>query len=286
MNFQSVARFLFILVMGTSGGCATVIKGLGQDVTFTSTPPGAEIYVNGKHVGRTPVTARVTHGKDKQVEARLDGYLTKQSTITTSFSGYSLCLLYFSLLGDLLTGSMFTVDVTSLHLRLDPIPSLVPAAPVPPNTPVPLPATNVSGKAKLLAVLEFKGKNLDRDVLDTLSDEVRGGALDGIQGRAVDVITRESMLAIQKDMGKGECTEGDCEVETGRNIGADYIVTGNVVLMDQTYVVTLKLLATDSGALKSTESAEAANRLELKRLLREKGRKLLVTVFGAGPARR
>jgi len=78
--------------------------------------------------------------------------------------------------------------------------------------------------AKRLAVLEFKGRGIEGDVLDAFSDEVRGGAVEGLAGRGVQVMTRENMMVLLKEMGKSGCSEGDCEVETARNIGADFVV--------------------------------------------------------------
>ena len=57
--------------------------------------------------------------------------------------------------------------------------------------------------------------------------------------------------------------EGECEVETGRNIGADLIIAGDVLKLDGQYLLTLKLYATDSGNLLSATEAEAAKGLTL-----------------------
>jgi TolB-like protein len=282
MAVETVTKFLLILLVGASAGCATLFKGFGQDVSFTSNPPGAEIYVDGVSAGKAPITKKISHGKDKQVEARLDGYLPKQSTVTASFSGYSLCLLWFSLLGDWITGSIFTVDNNSLHFRLDPIPSLTSGTPPPPPPPPP----PVRAKTKLLAVLEFKGKNLDNDLLDAFTDEVRGGAVNGLLGHGVEVFSRESTMVLLKNMGSLDCAEGDCEVETARNIGADFAVTGTVVLIEGTYAVTLKLHDVGKASLVGTESVEAASKIELKRALREAGRKIVTRLFITIPARR
>jgi hypothetical protein len=132
---------------------------------------------------------------------------------------------------------------------------------------------------KRLAVLEFQGKNLDQDVLMTFSDTIRGGALQGIEGHGVVVMTRENMLVLLKDMGKQECGEGDCEVETARNIGADYVISGKVVRMEQFYIVTLKLHETKGGSLLSADTVEGSSQVELMRLLREHARQLTTAAF-------
>jgi TolB-like protein len=319
MTLDTVAvRLLVALLVAASSGCATIIKGTGRDVVFTSTPAGASIYVQGKFVGRTPVIAKVDHGRDKVVVARMPGYEPRQATLTTHFSGHSLWLYPFALI-DLITGAMFTVDEGSLHLDLMPTAQMAQAAdrryapsgdpryaaPGDPrygpsgdpryapqtvrSPPAPVRQSMVSAAAqrgnKRLAVLEFQGRNLDQDILMTFSDTVRGGALQGLEGRGVVVMTRENMLVLLRDMGKKECSEGECEVETARNLGADYVVSGKVVRMEQIYVVTLKLHETVGGSLIGTDTVEAASQIDLLRSLRERARKLLTAAFspGTGP---
>ena len=310
-----VVRFVAALVVVAASGCATIIKGTGRDVTFTSNPKGASVYVKGKFVGRTPVIAKVDHGRDKVVEARMPGYAPAQSILTTSFSGHCLWLYPFALV-DALTGSMFTVDDGSLHLELEPLNQTAPgmdpryavsggdpryaapgmdpryAAPsgdpryAPASTsgpPVPVRQSAVSAAAqkgnKRMAVLEFAGKNLDQDILMTFSDTVRGGALQGIEGRGVMVMTRENMQVLLRDMGKQDCGEGECEVETARNIGADYVISGKVVRMEQIYVVTLKLHETQGGSLIGTDTVEASSQVDLLRSLHEHARQVTTNAF-------
>ena len=140
--------------------------------------------------------------------------------------------------------------------------------------------------SRRLAVLEFQGRNLDPDILMTFSDAVRGGALTGVAGGGFSVITRENMLVLLKDMGKDECTEGDCEVETARNIGADYVVSGKVVRMEDVYVVTLKLHETRRGTLLGTDSVEAKTQIQLLRILSEHARKMVVSSFDGSMSER
>jgi TolB-like protein len=285
--------FAALAVVGASG-CATIIKGSGRDVIFTSSPPGANIFVQGKYIGKTPVMAKVDHGySDRVVEARLPGYRQKQAILTTHFSGHSLWLLYVSAPIDALTGSMFTVDDGALHLELEPSgeplgPAIDPryaqryaAQPVrsPPRQSMASAAAQLGNKR--LAVLEFQGKSMDQDILMTFSDTIRGGALQGLEGYGVVVMTRENMLVLLRDMGKQECGEGDCEVETARNIGADYVISGKVVRIEQLYVVTLKLHETQGGSLLGTETVEGASQVELMRSLREHGRQLTSAAFGS-----
>jgi TolB-like protein len=137
---------------------------------------------------------------------------------------------------------------------------------------------------KRLAVLELRGESVKGDVLDALADAVRGGAVEGLAGRGVEVITRENMRVLLREMGKTDCTEGDCEVETARNIGADYVVSGSVVRIDDAFVVTLKLHETKRGSLLATDQIDARKQLEVLRRLRERARTLLAHNIRSRPA--
>jgi sulfatase modifying factor 1 len=137
---------------------------------------------------------------------------------------------------------------------------------------------------KRLAILEFKGTKIEGEVLENFSDEVRGGAVEGLAGRGVLVMTRESMMVLLKEMGKTECNEGDCEVETAKNIGADFVVSGSVARIDGVYVVTLKLFETAKANLLATDRIEAKSQLEVSRQLRQHGRTLASNNIGPRPA--
>jgi TolB-like protein len=116
-------------------------------------------------------------------------------------------------------------------------------------------------KESRLAVLEFSGP-LDDSVRMMLSDEVRGVALKAVAEHHCSVMTRESMAVVLKDMGL-QCQEGDCEVETARNIGADLVVSGSVAKIEGSFVATLKLHETARGMLLATARATAPTALEL-----------------------
>lgn len=155
------------------------------------------------------------------------------------------------------------------------------------DTPVspPVGIKDVPAPSKMLAVFEFQAKDLEEDVLNTLSDEVRAGVVKGLRGRGVGVMTHESMLASIKDKGKGDCAEGACEVETARNINADYLVAGKLARVGQNYLVTLKLLETRGGSLLGTENVQAASLIALKHALADKARALVARPLGASAAR-
>jgi formylglycine-generating enzyme required for sulfatase activity len=97
-------------------------------------------------------------------------------------------------------------------------------------------------------------------------------------------MTRENMMVLLREMGKKDCAEGDCEVETARNIGADFVVSGSVARIDAAFVVTLKLHETKSGSLLASDQTVAKKQLEVLSQLREHARTLVANNVGPRPA--
>ena len=142
-----------------------------------------------------------------------------------------------------------------------------------------LPA-QAAAEIQWLAVLEFSGVDVDSDILHKLSDQSRIASSNTLPGDEYHVMTRESMLEILKDMGKdSSCLSGKCEIETARNIGADYVVTGDLLKIDDTYLLTLKLHNSDTGQLLAGKEVTSASLLELIRLCEISSEELIQTGF-------
>ena len=112
--------------------------------------------------------------------------------------------------------------------------------------------------AGLMSVLELHNKlpQADRPAVDAsyLADHVRQEVLDEHLG--LQVMTRENMLVLLQSQGKtlAEC-EGECEVDTGRRLGADYVISGEVLRVGSQLKLSLKLHDTHNGTLLGAASA-------------------------------
>lgn len=109
-----------------------------------------------------------------------------------------------------------------------------------------------------IAVLEFevtKGLDIDRIYF---SDKVRG--LVGEEVPSFFVMTRESTEALLQAQGKtmADCV-GECEVEIGRKLGADYVISGRLTKLSKRLALTLRLHSTTEGRLIASKEAVAAN---------------------------
>ena len=133
--------------------------------------------------------------------------------------------------------------------------SVVPASVVPaPLAPV---ATGPTAAPRRLAVLELHDlAGLTSEEASYVTDVVRGVALH-LPGTRYFVMTRENILALlPPDTDLSTC-EGNCEVDTGRNIGADYVVSGQIIRFGGSLRVSLKLHDTGDARLLASGKASA-----------------------------
>jgi hypothetical protein len=149
----------------------------------------------------------------------------------------------------------------------------------PPTQPAPLLTENTqassgspSGRSRgptlvtrgKLAVLDFRSYTdaLKPEDVRYFTDVVRGSALRSAPG--LSVMTRENLLVLLQATGKdaGQC-EGECEVDTGRRIGADAVVSGEILKVGSKFKMSLKLHETANGQLLSTAVASGKSIDEL-----------------------
>ena len=105
-----------------------------------------------------------------------------------------------------------------------------------------------------LAVLEFEvGKGLEVDRI-FFSDAVREAV--GARAPQLFVMTRESTEVLLQGSGKtaADCA-GECEVETGRSLGADYVVSGRITRLGTRLVLSMRLHGTADGRLLKAATA-------------------------------
>jgi hypothetical protein len=121
-------------------------------------------------------------------------------------------------------------------------------------------------RAESIAVLELRSRlqAAERSAIDPtyLTDRVRAAALESAPG--LRVMTRENVLVLLKSLGRTleEC-EGECEVETGRKLGADLVLSGELLHFGQGLKASLRLHDTRDGRLLAAQIASGASAEEL-----------------------
>ncbi|HEX4385601.1 MAG TPA: hypothetical protein VH083_21720 [Myxococcales bacterium] len=127
-----------------------------------------------------------------------------------------------------------------------------------------------------LAVLDFQNfaKDLSKEDVHYFADVVRGATLRAAP--RMDVMTRENLLVLLQASGKDAAScEGECEVDTGRRIGADAVISGEVLKVGSRYKISLKLHETHEGRLLSTGVASGKSIDDLDEKLQAAAAELL-----------
>jgi TolB-like protein len=134
-----------------------------------------------------------------------------------------------------------------------PAPQAQAAAPTP-GLPPPAPDSRAAGK--LIAVLEFRNKLRDATEADAgyFANAIRAGLKRALP--KARVMTRENVLVLLKSAGRSlaDC-EGECEVDTGRRLGADLVVSGDLLRLGSRFKLDLRLHDTTDGQLVSGSAA-------------------------------
>lgn len=122
------------VVLGLSG-CASIISGKTQTMTFQSTPDLSDITIlnrDGKkiHVGKAPVTVSLNRGAGFFVPERYtvifekEGYEKKEITVSSSVNGWYVGnILFGGILGLLIidpaTGAMYSLNTKDTNVVLN-----------------------------------------------------------------------------------------------------------------------------------------------------------------------
>ena len=71
MRFTKYASALLVVMLVTS--CATIFKGTKSPVKFGSNPAGAEVYIDGKLMGKTPINFEPTSKRTYLIDFKFEG---------------------------------------------------------------------------------------------------------------------------------------------------------------------------------------------------------------------
>ncbi len=114
-------------------GCATIFTGTYDDIRIESTPPGAQIRIDGFDQAKTPATITVHRDalRNKTVTLHKDGYEDRSFRLQREFNLVSVCnwgVPIFWMI-DVLSGSLFLYDPLYYNLTLEPKGDSVQAVP-------------------------------------------------------------------------------------------------------------------------------------------------------------
>lgn len=123
LNVTKIAVLAFIFVV-IFNGCATIFKGSTEEVSFASEPSDAKVYINGSHIGKTPVQVKLKTKDNYTIEFKKDGFEPRTHIMTNSVGGGWVVL---DILGGLIalgvdaaTGNWYSFDQTFIKITLEP----------------------------------------------------------------------------------------------------------------------------------------------------------------------
>jgi hypothetical protein len=136
---------------------------------------------------------------------------------------------------------------------------------------------------KYVAVFETmadKDSVMDEAGLRYLTNELRKIAFQELPPPDYAVMTRDNIMAmLPPDKNAAECFEGQCLVEIGRNVGADYAVQGTVSKYGSLLTLSVECYETMGAKLTGSFTAESKTVEGLLSAMREQAPDMFVTML-------
>jgi formylglycine-generating enzyme required for sulfatase activity/TolB-like protein len=145
----------------------------------------------------------------------------------------------------------------------------------------PSPDISYAADEKKVAVLELTNKSgITEDEAYSLTDQVRIVASQALPATQFIVMTSENIQdLLPPDVDLKKCTDAQCEVEIGRMVGAEYIVTGEIIRFAGDLRINLKVHNASSGHFVGGLSCEGAEVRGLEDNLKGVSRQLMDQVL-------
>lgn len=118
-------KVTFILTIAATillTSCATIFTGTKDTIRFDSEPQGAEVYIDGIKVCKTPCSVPVKRSlSEKLAEIKLDGYETRVIMLDQEFNAISIInlgnIVFWAI--DAATGALMKYDRKAYDIELD-----------------------------------------------------------------------------------------------------------------------------------------------------------------------
>lgn len=111
MQIGSAKRTLAVMLVAALPGCASIINGKTQTVSFQSTPSGATVALSGLPIGATPISTLIQRRNDQTLTVSKEGYKTFSTQMTTKIEPWFWGnILFGGIIGsvtDAVTGAMY-----------------------------------------------------------------------------------------------------------------------------------------------------------------------------------
>jgi len=123
MSKRFIGLFLILFLVVSVTGCATLFKQKSRTVHFSSDPNGANIFINGNRMGKTPLPLNLSNKHAVTVVFKKDGYEDKTYIINTK-TGTGWVVLdifggFIPVIIDAVTENWYNLDATEINTILE-----------------------------------------------------------------------------------------------------------------------------------------------------------------------
>jgi hypothetical protein len=105
-----------------AGGCASIVKGTTQAIPVASSPSGADVRLDGNHIGQTPTSVEVKRKSDHLMTIEKAGYQPESIAITRNIGGAVFGnILAGGLVGwgvDAISGAQYNLTPATINVTL------------------------------------------------------------------------------------------------------------------------------------------------------------------------
>jgi hypothetical protein len=84
---REMVPLVALFLLAATSGCATIISGTTQRIGFESTPPGAQLHIDGGSY-TTPAQVKLSRAKNYEVDFEKDEYLPATRQVTRGTNGW------------------------------------------------------------------------------------------------------------------------------------------------------------------------------------------------------
>lgn len=117
-------------------------------------------------------------------------------------------------------------------------------------------------KKHTVAIIEFTGKNIDKETLAVLTNRF-GTNL--VKTQQFDVLERDKMNEILNEQNfivSDNCNSAECAVQVGQLLGVEYMVGGFIGKIGNIFTIDIRIIDVSSGKILRTESLDYDGQIE------------------------
>jgi TolB-like protein len=114
---------------------------------------------------------------------------------------------------------------------------------------------------RTVAVLDFEGRGITREEAQTLTDRFTTSLA---STEKVVMVERGTMVDVLEEQGfeAGECASDECAAEVGAMLGVEYMISGAIGKLGDTYTIDAKMFSVATGAAESMKNITYSGKVD------------------------